>query len=59
MWPVLTLLLILGGVYFIIKPKQRKSGFKVPAAIPNEWKFFLHNSVQFYRDLIPEDKKNI
>lgn len=51
MWALFVLLLLLGGVYLIIKPKKKKSGFNTPDSFPMAWRTYLNTAVQFYRDL--------
>jgi Mlc titration factor MtfA (ptsG expression regulator) len=54
---LLILASLLVGVYFIVKPKKKKSGFSTPNEFPNKWKTYLNKTVQFYRDLDTAEKK--
>ena len=56
MWSLLILVSLLGGVYFIIKPKKKVSGFSVPKEFPIKWRTFLSATVQFYKNLTPKEK---
>ena len=57
MGSLLILLSLLVGVYFIVKPKKKASGFKPPPEFPKKWRLFLLEKVQFYTVLTDSDKE--
>lgn len=56
MLPALLFLLILAGLYILIRQRKPKTRFEGP--IHNIWKKILHENVLFYRQLNPEERQH-